>query len=67
MDFYSSRLTQRERGPSLTQELMSDKGLAAARKRRFTKLQAEATKFQKVKRRKTDMPRNAPKKKRVKH
>lgn len=66
-DFYSSRLTKRERGASITQELMSDPAVTAARKKRYAKLQAEATKYQRVKKRKTEQPRVNQKKQRPKH
>ncbi|GLC38610.1 hypothetical protein PLESTB_000452200 [Pleodorina starrii] len=66
-DFYSSRLTSRERGTSITQELLADPAVAAARKKRYAKLQAEATRYQKVKKRKTDLVRANPKPKRPKH
>ncbi|KAG2433496.1 hypothetical protein HYH02_012614 [Chlamydomonas schloesseri] len=66
-EFYSSRLTARERGASITQEVLADPAIAAARKKRYTKLQAEAHKHQKVKKRKTDLKRDTPKPKRPKH
>ncbi|GIL51425.1 hypothetical protein Vafri_7411 [Volvox africanus] len=67
-DFYSSRLTARQRGVSITQELLSDPALTAIRKKRYAKLQEEATRYQKVKKRKTDLVRNkVPKAKRPKH
>ncbi|KXZ44277.1 hypothetical protein GPECTOR_70g508 [Gonium pectorale] len=66
-DFYSSRLTARERGTSITDELLADPAVSAVRKKRYTKLQEAATKHQKVKKRKTDMPRDKAKPKRPKH
>lgn len=66
-EFYSSRLTARERGASITQELLADPAVEAARKKRYNKLQAEAHKYQKVKKRKTDLKRDTPKPKRPKH
>ncbi|GLI69748.1 hypothetical protein VaNZ11_014426 [Volvox africanus] len=66
-DFYSSRLTARQRGVSITQELLSDPALTATRKKRYSKLQKEATRFQKIKKRKTDLVRKVPKAKRPKH
>ncbi|GFR40687.1 hypothetical protein Agub_g1278 [Astrephomene gubernaculifera] len=66
-DFYSSRLTGRERGASITQELLADPVVTAVRKKRYAKLQQEATRFQKVKKRKTDQVRANPKPKRPKH
>lgn len=49
------------------QELMSDPAVTAARKKRYAKLQAEATKYQRVKKRKTEQPRVNQKKQRPKH
>ncbi|KAG2442347.1 hypothetical protein HXX76_002433 [Chlamydomonas incerta] len=66
-DFYSSRLTARERGTSITQELLADPAVEASRKKRYNRLQADAHKYQKVKKRKTDLKRDAPKPKRPKH
>ncbi|GIL86940.1 hypothetical protein Vretimale_15526 [Volvox reticuliferus] len=66
-DFYSSRLTARQRGVSITQELLSDPVLTTMRKKRYAKLQEEATRYQKVKKRKTDLVRKNPNAKRPKH
>lgn len=66
-DFYSSRLLARERGASITQELLADRAMNVARKKRYTKLQQEATRFKKIKKRKTDAVRDTPKPKRPKH
>ncbi|PNH03485.1 Deoxynucleotidyltransferase terminal-interacting protein 2 [Tetrabaena socialis] len=66
-DYYSSRLASRERGASITQELLADPAVGRSRKKRYARLQTDATKYQKVKKRKTDLKRAAPKPKRPKH
>lgn len=67
LDFYSGRMAQRQRKDTLTEQLLVDPAVSAARKRRYNKLQAEATRYQKVKKRKTSMPREKRKPPRPKH
>ncbi|KAG2483815.1 hypothetical protein HYH03_017338 [Edaphochlamys debaryana] len=66
-EFYSSRLTQRERGATITQEILADPSIEHARRKRYAKLQAEAVKHHRVKKRKTDLKRANNKPKRQKH
>ncbi len=67
LDFYGGRLSGKERKATLTEQLLADADISYQRKRRYTKLQAEATKYSGAKRRKTDMPRDKKKKPRAKH
>ena len=57
-DFYGGRLSRDERKQTITEQVMADAGIAAQRKKRYAKIQEDATRFQKVKRRKTDLPRD---------
>ncbi|MEW5313935.1 MAG: hypothetical protein WDW38_005465 [Sanguina aurantia] len=67
LEWYGGRLTARQRKGTLSQEVMADPVITAVRKKRFTKLQVEASRFSKVKRRKTDMPRDAKRGKKPRH
>lgn len=66
-DFYGGRLTNKERGADLTQELLGDADIKYSRKRRYNKLQEASHKYQRVKKRKTDNDRINKKKHRPKH
>ena len=63
----SERLTNAQRKSSLTGQLLADSTLTVTRKKRYAAIQEEATRFQKVKKRKTGQPRNHPPKHRPKH
>ncbi|DBB11920.1 TPA: hypothetical protein ACH3X3_006060 [Trebouxia sp. C0006] len=56
-DFYSGRLSNRERKRTITEELLADPDLSQARKRRFDKLQDEKAYWAGKRGRKTDLPR----------
>lgn len=66
-DFYGGRLTKRERKATMTEQLLADPDLTAMRKKRYAKIQEEATRFLKVKKRKTDQPRDKKRKPKPKH
>eukprot|EP00775_Hariotina_reticulata_P005346 gene5346-5582_t len=55
------------RKASMTDQLLADKELEVSRKKRFSKLQDEAQKWVKHKKRKTGLVRNTPAKHRPKH
>ncbi|KAG1669887.1 hypothetical protein FOA52_002413 [Chlamydomonas sp. UWO 241] len=63
-DFYGGRLTNAERKSTLTEQLLADKELTHARKKRNTKLQVVAQKWSGKKRKGGDAPRSD---KNVKH
>jgi len=44
-DFYGSRLTKAERKATLTEQLLADRDITAARKKRHAKLQEEAQRW----------------------
>ena len=66
-EFYSSRLTRKERKRTLTEEIMADPQLTAVRKKRYTKMQDEAARVAPRSGRKTDNARMKKKPKRPKH
>lgn len=67
-DFYSGRLTRRERKRTLAEEVMADGHLTEVRKKRYNKMQEEASYWsKKTKGRKTDNPRLKKKPKKPKH
>jgi len=67
-DYYGGRLEAKQRRKAtLTDQLLADSDVYHSRKKRYAKLQAEATKYQKVKRRKTDQARDAKPKHRPQH
>jgi hypothetical protein len=67
LDYYGGRLTARERKSTLTEQLLADADVSYQRKRRYAKLQEEANKFKKFKKRKTEMPRDKTRKPKPKH
>lgn len=66
-EFYSGRLTRKERKRTLTEEIMADPHLTAVRKKRYTKMQEEAARTASRPGRKTDNPRMTKKPRRPKH
>jgi hypothetical protein len=68
-DFYSSRLTKKQRKTTMAEEVMHDEHLSAVRKKRFTKIQENATYWSNAagKGRKTNNPRIKKKPGRKKH
>jgi len=68
-DFYSSRLTKKQRKATMAEEVMHDEYLSAVRKKRFNKIQEEATYWSNKasKGRKTNNPRIKKKPPRKKH
>lgn len=68
-DFYSGRLTKKQRKTTMAEEIMHDEYLSAVRKKRFNKIQDEATYWSKKanKGRKTNNPRIKKKPGRKKH
>ena len=67
-DFYSGRLTKKERKRTLADEIMADSRLTEVRKKRFGRMQEEAGKWgAKPKGRKTDNARLTKKPRRAKH
>ena len=68
-DFYSGRLTKKQRKTTMAEEVMHDEYLSAVRKKRFNKIQDEATYWSKKanKGRKTKNPRLKKKPGRKKH
>lgn len=68
-DFYSSRLTKKQRKTTMAEEVMHDEYLSAVRKKRFNKIQEEATYWSNKasKGRKTNNPRIKKKPPRKKH
>ncbi|KAL3159272.1 hypothetical protein ABBQ32_011235 [Trebouxia sp. C0010 RCD-2024] len=56
-DFYSGRLSKKDRKQTITEELLADPELSQARKRRFDKLQDDKAYWARKKGRKTDLPR----------
>lgn len=66
-DFYGGRLSNQQRGADMAEELLNDTSITRTRKRRYNKLQEQAHKYQRVKKRKTDKPRTIQKKQRPKH
>ncbi len=67
LDFYGGRLSGKERKGTLTEQLLVDADVSYQRKRRYTKLQAEATKYSGAKRRKTEMARDKKRKPKPQH
>lgn len=66
----AGRLTRKERKQTLTEELLADRQLQAAHKRRFSKLQEEHGRFSDKKaiaKRKTSNPRLKARRKKPKH
>ncbi len=63
----AGRLPRAQRRATLTEQLMADVDLAAARKRRYRVLQDKAQAGARMKRRKTSLPRNKAPKHRPKH
>jgi hypothetical protein len=61
------RPASRQRGASLADQLLADAELTRARTKRYARLQEEAQRWSKVKRRKTSQPRSKPAKHRPKH
>lgn len=53
--------------PALLQELLADRDVTIARKKRYGRLMEEADRHKKVKRRKTDLARNKKKPAKPKH
>ncbi|KAL4855147.1 rRNA-processing protein fcf2 [Chlorella vulgaris] len=67
-DFYSGRLTNKQRKRTLTEEIMADPQLEAARKKRYTKLQDERQALSRKRSgRKTDNERKKKSHHRAKH
>jgi hypothetical protein len=67
-DYYSGRLTNKQRKRTLTEEIMADEGLAQVRKKRFNKLQEERSYWAKKKAgRKTENERRKKAHHRPKH
>ncbi|KAL6761813.1 Fcf2 pre-rRNA processing-domain-containing protein [Haematococcus lacustris] len=67
-DYYSGRLAAvQRRKATLTEQLLADAELTASRKKRFSRIQEDATQYQKVKKRKTDLPREQKRKPAPKH
>jgi len=67
-DFYSSRLTRKERKRTLAEEVMADPHLTEVRKKRYGRMQEEAAAWSSGPRgRKTDNPRLKKKPHRAKH
>ena len=66
-DFYSSRLTNKQRKRTMAEEIMSDPHLAHVRKKRYSTLQEKATSSSSYFSRKTSKPRIKKKSKRSKH
>lgn len=58
---------RRERKTNFTEEVLADRQLAAGRRKRYNKLQDEANRHNRVKRRKTSMPREQQPKRKPKH
>eukprot|EP00201_Polytomella_parva_P012851 CAMPEP_0175063386 /NCGR_PEP_ID=MMETSP0052_2-20121109/14726_1 /TAXON_ID=51329 ORGANISM="Polytomella parva, Strain SAG 63-3" /NCGR_SAMPLE_ID=MMETSP0052_2 /ASSEMBLY_ACC=CAM_ASM_000194 /LENGTH=168 /DNA_ID=CAMNT_0016329575 /DNA_START=212 /DNA_END=718 /DNA_ORIENTATION=+ len=54
-DFYGGRLAKKERGRSLSEELLADSGITKLRKKRFQKLQDAAVKHKNIRVRKTSL------------
>lgn len=67
LDFYGGRLNNSERKQTLTEQLLADVDVGYHRKKRYNKIQDEAQRFQKVKKRKTDLPREKTPKRRPAH
>jgi hypothetical protein len=67
LDFYGGRLAARERKTTLTEQLLADADVSYHRKRRYSKLQEEANKYSKAKKRKTEMPRDKRRKPKPQH
>lgn len=67
LDYYGGRLTAGQRKATLTEQLLADAEVGVQRHKRYAKIQEEATKYQKVKRRKTDLPREKGPKHRPAH
>ncbi|WIA13431.1 hypothetical protein OEZ85_007011 [Tetradesmus obliquus] len=66
-DFYGGRLSAGQRKATLTEQLLADPELQHTRKKRYGRLQEEAQKWVKHKKRKTSQPRKTPSKHRPKH
>lgn len=68
-DFYGGRLTKKQRKTTMAEEIMHDEHLSAVRRKRFNKIQDEATYWSKKgsKGRKTSNPRLKKKQARKKH
>lgn len=56
-DWYSARLARRDRRSTFTEEILSDPMLARARRKRYTKLQEENSRFQRKKPKNSSNPR----------
>jgi hypothetical protein len=67
LDYYGGRLTAGQRRATLTEQLLADSELQATRKKRYAKLQEEAQRWTKAKKRKTGLPRKPAPKHRPKH
>ncbi|KAL4446201.1 hypothetical protein ABPG77_003008 [Micractinium sp. CCAP 211/92] len=66
-DFYSARLTKKQRKRTLTEEVMADAQLTEVRKKRFTKLQEERSYWSKKPAKKTSNERRKKAHRRPKH
>lgn len=66
-DFYSGRLTKKQRKRTLTEEVMADAQLTEVRKKRFTKLQEERSYWSKKPAQKTSNERRKKAHRRPKH
>lgn len=67
-DFYSSRLTKKQRKSTMAEEIMHDPHLSNVRKKRYNRIQDEAGYWSKKPRgRKTDNPRMKKKPRKAKH
>ncbi|KAL4423878.1 hypothetical protein ABPG75_001179 [Micractinium tetrahymenae] len=66
-DFYSARLTKKQRKRTLTEEVMADAHLTEARKKRFNKLQEERSYWSKKPAKKTSNERRKKAHRRPKH
>lgn len=62
LDYYSGRLTRSERKSTLTEQLLADQQLTQHRKKKIAQLMEENSRYQKLKKRKTDLPRVKPRK-----
>lgn len=66
-EYYSSRLTNKQRKRTMAEEIMADDHLTQVRKKRYTKMQEEKAQWSSKKGRKTDNPRLKKKPRRPKH